>query len=169
MVARKHLYWCLWWWIEKMDRRQFWLVEFDKWSSIVSRDVIHFFMISILHFVDFFYHSLCYDSDQLLSIMIFLYSIVTFFSWAISTVKSSKLCIIIHNFKVYWFHYNSSYKNRPYVSIDLWHEKLHLLELIGLFFLFLMDNRWNGPQFWWMMILKENVYMYQFDTFSVLL
>ena len=95
------LLWCfLWWWIEKMDRRQFWLVEFDKWSSIVSRDVIHFFMISILHFVDFFYHSLCYDSDQLLSIMIFLYSIVTFFSWAISTVKSSKLYIKIHNFKI---------------------------------------------------------------------
>ena len=33
-------------------------------------------------------------------LMIFLYSIVTFFSWAISTVKSSKLCIIIHNFKI---------------------------------------------------------------------
>ena len=70
------------------------LLLFQEMSSI-------FFMISILHFVDFFYHSLCYDSDQLLSIMIFLYSIVTFFSWAISTVKSSKLCIIIHNFKVY--------------------------------------------------------------------
>ena len=97
------LLWCfLWWWIEKMDRRQFWLVEFDKWSSIVSRDVIHFFMISILHFVDFFFIIHC--STIMIQInyylMIFLYSIVTFFSWAISTVKSSKLCIIIHNFKI---------------------------------------------------------------------
>ena len=84
-------------------------------------------------------------------LMIFLYSIVTFFSWAISTVKSSKLCIIIHNFKVYWFHYNSSYKNRPYVSIDLWHEKLHLLELIGLFFFVL-----NGQQMKWPPVLMDD-------------
>ena len=96
------LLWCfLWWWIEKMDRRQFWLVEFDKWSSIVSRDVIHFFydLYSTFRWLFFIIH--CTIMIQInYYLMIFLYSIVTFFSWAISTVKSSKLCIIIHNFKI---------------------------------------------------------------------
>ena len=97
------LLWCfLWWWIEKMDRRQFWLVEFDKWSSIVSRDVIHFFydLYSTFRWLFFIIH--CTIMIQInYYLMIFLCSIVTtFFSWAISTVKSSKLCIIIHNFKI---------------------------------------------------------------------